>query len=201
MQNDSDNADKYLVKFARLMRLILDNSRQEWIHLTSELEQLTLYLELEQLRFNDKFDFTVETDPALSPAHVTLPPMILQPYLENAILHGFAHKRSRGHLTLRVRLHENSLLCEIDDDGVGRQRAAELKRESPTARAHRSVGLQVTQERLDLLSRRTNQPARVDVLDKVLPNGEAAGTRVVVRLPLVYEKAPPSDWSGAVFNG
>lgn len=190
LQNDSDNADKYLVKFARLMRLILDNSRQEWITLASELEQLTLYLELEQLRFGDKFDFTVETDPALSFEKTTLPPMILQPYLENAILHGFAHKRSRGHLLLSVRLDGNSLLCEIDDDGVGRQRAAELRRESPTARAHRSVGLQVTQERLELLSRRTHQPARVDVLDKVLPNGGAAGTRVVVRLPLVYEKSP-----------
>lgn len=193
LQNDSDNADKYLVKFARLMRLILDNSRQEWITLASELEQLTLYLELEQLRFNDKFDFTVETDPALSPEKTTLPPMILQPYLENAILHGFAHKRGRGHLTLSVRRDENSLRCEIDDDGVGRRRAAELRRESPTARAHRSVGLQVTQERLELLSRRTNQPARVDVLDKVLPNGEAAGTRVVVCLPLVYEKSPAQE--------
>lgn len=190
LQNDSDNADKYLVKFARLMRLILDNSRQEWITLASELEQLTLYLELEQLRFGDKFDFAVEADASLSPEKTTLPPMILQPYLENAILHGFAHKRSRGHLTLRVLLDGDSLRCEIDDDGVGRRRAAELKRESPTARAHRSVGLQVTQERLDLLSRRTGQPARVEVLDKVLPNGESAGTLVVVCLPLVYEKSP-----------
>lgn len=193
LQNDSDNADKYLVKFARLMRLILDNSRQESVTLANELEQLTLYLELEQLRFGDKFDFAVETDPALSPAHVTLPPMILQPYLENAILHGFAHKRSRGFLSLSVRQDGTSLVCEIDDDGVGRQRAQQLKSQSPTARSHRSVGLQVTEERLQLLSRRTGQPARVEVLDKVLPNGEPAGTRVLVRLPLVYEKSPAQE--------
>ncbi len=185
LQNDSDNADRYLVKFARLMRLILDNSRQEWVSLASELEQLTLYLELEQLRFSHQFDFTLGADATLSPEKTTLPPMIIQPYIENAILHGLSSKKSRGLIAVNVRRVGDSLECTIDDDGVGRERAQQLKSQSPTARAHRSVGLQVTEERLHLISQRTGQPTRVAVIDKTDEQGQPAGTRVVVQLPLM----------------
>ncbi|MBC7891292.1 MAG: histidine kinase, partial [Sphingobacteriaceae bacterium] len=183
LQNDSDNAEMYLVKFARLMRLILDNSRQEAVALGSELDQLRLYLELEQLRFNHAFDFSIQSDPALSRQTVLVPPMIIQPFIENAILHGIAHKKTKGHITVALRPVGGHLECSVDDDGVGRQRASELK--SKTVTSHQSVGLRVTADRLQLLSQRSGKVARVEVIDKTDEQGQPTGTRVVIELPLV----------------
>ena len=186
LQNDSDNADKYLVKFARLMRLILDNSGQEWVTLTSELEQLQLYLELEQLRFNHKFDFSIVVDSALQQDKTTIPPMIIQPYIENAILHGIAHKKSPGTIRISIKPVDQHLECVVDDDGIGRQKATELK--SKTMPSHKSVGLRVTEERLQLISQRIGKEARVDVVDKVNEANESMGTRVIIQLPLIAHK-------------
>ena len=183
LQNDSDNADKYLVKFARLMRLILDNSRQEWVTLASELEQVQLYLELEQLRFVHKFDFSITVDPSLSKDSTSIPPMIIQPYIENSILHGIAHKKGRGHIDLSLKPVGEGLECVIDDDGVGRQRAGELK--SRIVSLHKSVGLKVTEERLQLIHQRSGKETRITMIDKVDDQHESAGTRVVVLLPLL----------------
>ncbi len=183
LQNDSDNAEMYLVKFARLMRLILDNSRQEAVALGSELDQLHLYLELEQLRFDHTFDFAIHTDPALSREATLVPPMIIQPFIENAILHGIAHKKAKGHIAVSIRPLNGHLECRVDDDGVGRQRARELK--SKTVRSYQSVGLRVTEDRLQLISQRSGKVARVAVIDKTDEQGQATGTRVVIELPLV----------------
>ena len=183
LQNDSDNAEKYLVKFARLMRLILDNSRQEWVSLGSELDQLHLYIELEQLRFNSGFDFLIETDSTLRKEDIAIPPMIIQPYIENAILHGIAHKKEKGHIVISLRSVNNHLECTVDDDGIGRERAALLK--SKRIAAHNSVGLKVTEERLQLISERTGKEASVAVIDKFDDAKMPAGTKVVVRLPLI----------------
>lgn len=182
LQNDSDNADKYLVKFARLMRLILDNSRQEWVTLASELEQLTLYLELEQLRFDNKFVFSVTTDPTLRLEKTSIPPMIIQPYIENAILHGIAHKKSQGSIQIRIERKSTHLECTIDDDGVGRQRAASLKQQPST---HQSVGLRVTEDRLQLIGQRSGQASGVEILDKYDDEQQATGTRVIIELPFL----------------
>jgi len=192
LQNDSDNAEMYLVKFARLMRLILDNSRQEMVALGSEVDQLQLYLELEQLRFDHSFDFSIQTDPTLSRESTLVPPMIIQPFIENAILHGMAHKKTKGHITVGLRPLGGHLECSVDDDGVGRQRARELK--SKTVRSHQSVGLRVTEDRLQLISQRSGKVARVEVIDKTDEHGVAAGTRVVIELPLVTNETPnPPD--------
>ncbi|WP_232074163.1 ligand-binding sensor domain-containing protein [Spirosoma aureum] len=186
LQNDSDNADKYLVKFARLMRLILDNSRQEWVTISSEVEQLQLYLELEQLRFNSKFDFALTTDPSLAQENLSIPPMIIQPYIENAILHGIAHKRSRGTITVGINRQGDHLECIVDDDGVGRQKAQELK--SKTVSAHKSVGLKVTEERLQLITQRSGKESGVVVIDKTDDNNEPVGTRVIIQLPVIRQE-------------
>ncbi|KAA9346704.1 sensor histidine kinase [Larkinella humicola] len=186
LQNDSDNADKYLVKFARLMRLILGNSRQEWVTLASETEQLQLYLELEQLRFGHQFDFSIETDPSLDQERVSIPPMIIQPYIENAILHGMAHKKSRGSIRVCIKPVGEHLECMVDDDGVGRQKAASLK--SHATSSHQSVGLKVTEERLQLIQQRSGKEAGAKIIDKWNDDGEPAGTQVVIRLPLTLQE-------------
>jgi streptogramin lyase len=183
LQNDSDNAEKYLVKFARLMRLILDNSRQEWVSLASELDQLQLYIELEQLRFNNGFDFEIETDASLRKEDIAIPPMIIQPYIENAILHGIAHKKEKGHILISLKPVNKHLECMVEDDGIGRERAAVLK--SKRIAAHNSVGLKVTEERLQLISERTGKEASVAVIDKFDESKIPTGTRVIVRLPLM----------------
>lgn len=183
LQNDSDNAENFIVKFARLMRLILDNSRQEWVALDSELDQLRLYLELEQLRFDNTFDFALQTDPTLDTQAIAIPPMIIQPYIENAILHGMAHKKSQGHIAVSITRAEKQLMCVVDDDGVGRQQARALK--SQSGLGHKSVGLRVTEERLQLIGQRLGQDASVKIIDKVDVNGEPAGTQVIVQLPLM----------------
>ncbi|MBC7826805.1 MAG: histidine kinase [Chitinophagaceae bacterium] len=183
LQNDSDNAEKYLVKFARLMRLILDNSRQEWVSLASELDQLYLYIELEQLRFNNGFDFSIETDSSLRKEDIAIPPMIIQPYIENAILHGIAHKKGKGNIIISLKPVNNHLECTVEDNGVGRERAAALK--SKRISSHNSVGLQVTEERLQLVSEKTGKEASVSVIDKFDESRSPAGTKVIVRLPLV----------------
>lgn len=185
LQNDSDNADKYLVKFARLMRLILGNSRQEWVTLSSETEQLQLYLELEQLRFGNQFDFSIEIDPKLNQEQVSIPPMIIQPYIENAILHGMAHKKSRGRIQVCIKSVNEHLECLVDDDGVGREKAAALKKNSATS--HQSVGLKVTEERLQLIQQRSGKEAGVTIIDKRNDANEPTGTRVVIRVPLTFE--------------
>ncbi|GAB3998380.1 hypothetical protein GCM10028807_45910 [Spirosoma daeguense] len=182
LQNDSDNADKYLVKFARLMRLILDNSRLEWVTLDNELEQLTLYMELEQLRFDNLFDFSITTDSSLSLEKTAIPPMIIQPYIENAILHGMAHKQSKGCIQVCIVSKPTHLECIIDDDGIGRMQAQTFKK--PDSK-HRSVGLRVTEDRLQLIGQRSGRTAGVQILDKYNDQQQATGTRVVIQLPFV----------------
>lgn len=185
LQNDSDNAEKFLVKFARLVRLILNNSRQEWVNLGSEVEQLQLYMELEQLRFDNKFNFSLKVDPTLNRDTTLIPSMITQPFIENSILHGIAHKRSNGNIDICIQRIDNYLECSVDDDGVGRQRAQALK--SKTVTQHQSVGLKVTQERLQLIGQRNGQVTGVFVIDKQDEHGQPTGTKVIIRLPLITQ--------------
>ncbi|MBD2702881.1 histidine kinase [Spirosoma sp. BT702] len=182
LQNDGDNADKYLVKFARLMRLILDNSRMEWVTLDSELEQLILYMELEQLRFDDLFDFSINSDPTLSLDKTAIPPMIIQPYIENAILHGMAHKQTKGCIKICIVPKQTHLEFIIDDDGVGRERAQSFKK---TGSKHNSVGLRVTEDRLQLIGQRSGQTAGVQIIDKYDDQQQATGTRVIIQMPFM----------------
>jgi LytS/YehU family sensor histidine kinase len=192
LQSDNENAEKYLVKFASLMRLILDNSREEWVSLRSELNQLQLYIELEQLRFNNGFDFTIETDASLPKDDISIPSMIIQPYIENAILHGIAHKKDKGHISISLKPVNNHLECTVEDDGVGRERAAVLKQNNISS--HNSIGLKVTEERLQLISERTGKEAGVKLIDKLNDIGIPSGTIVIIRLPLVND-------SGSVTRG
>jgi hypothetical protein len=186
LQNDSDNAEKYLVKFARLMRRLLDNSRQEWVSLSSEIEQLRLYMELEQLRFNHKFDYQLQIGGIASPEQILIPPMIIQPYIENAILHGVAHKKDKGRIIVSIALGDDCLECMVEDNGVGRKKAQEIKHNSIPS--HKSVGLQVTEERLYLISRHRGKKGGVQMIDLYEDNNNPTGTKVSIQLPFMEEK-------------
>lgn len=176
-----EEADRYLSKFARLIRLILDHSDQRSVPLADELQALRLYLELEAARFDDKFSFHIQVDPTLDTSTTMIPPMLIQPYLENAIWHGLMQKREGGELSLRIARDGQLLRIEVEDDGIGRAKAAELK--SRSALKKRSMGMSITQQRLAMIEKQQGMRCEVRVEDLVLPDGEPGGTRVTLLIP------------------
>ena len=181
LKNDPDNASGYLTKFSRLMRLILDNSRSEWVLFENELKALELYIELEVLRFDNAFDYSIEIAPDVDAAFVLVPPMIIQPYVENAIWHGLLHrKETGGKLDIRVWKNKEALKIEIADNGIGREEAK--KRKSKTATRQKSHGMQITAQRLDIINKLYNVNAAVTIRDVVRETDPAAGTVVLLSI-------------------
>ena len=183
LKNDTREASKYLTKFARLMRLILENSESPMVQLGREIELLRYYTELEQLRFNNRFSFDFQIDSSLNVEQISIPGMLIQPHIENAIWHGLMHKTEPGHLWVRfIQADAKTLVCEIQDDGVGRVQAAAMEQNRP--KNHRSTGLANIQTRLDLLNAQLSEDIRLDFEDLYQADGQASGTKVVVRMPL-----------------
>jgi ligand-binding sensor domain-containing protein len=181
MSNEPEEASAYLSKFSKLIRLILHNSNAPTVALESELEALQLYLKLEVLRFKGKFTFLVQVGDEVEPAYVEIPPLIIQPYVENAIWHGLMHKDGIGHLLIDLKQEHNVLICTIEDDGIGRRRAAELKSKSATR--NKSMGMRITAHRLELSNALYGKQTKVSILDLVDPSGEPCGTRVELHIP------------------
>ncbi|WP_235294390.1 tetratricopeptide repeat-containing sensor histidine kinase [Portibacter lacus] len=169
-------ASKYLTKFSQLMRTILNNSKEKMITLREELNALELYVEMENLRFKEKFDFGLKVDQKLNLDNIKIPTMLLQPYVENAIKHGLRNKRESGNLEIWVRQEDGELKIDITDNGVGRKEAMRLKNHKD--RARKSHGMDITSDRIDLLNRIHDIDAQVQIID--LENG--GGTRVEVRM-------------------
>ena len=149
LENNKLQASEYLSKFSKLIRLILQNSQEAVIPLEKELEALQLYLELESLRFEQKFEYKISIDDEVDTGVLKVPPLIIQPYAENAIWHGLMHKKEKGHLDIEVYTENEMLFYRITDDGIGRKKAAELK--SKSASAHKSMGMRITKDRLAML--------------------------------------------------
>lgn len=177
-----EKAAEYLSEFAHLIRLILQNSRKKSITLRDELETLMIYIELEQLRFDNKFDFNCIVDESVNLDDVHIPPMLLQPYIENAIWHGLMHKKEKGSLMLNFSKNGSTILCMIDDDGIGRQRAMELK--SLSATRYKSMGMGITRDRIEIMNNMQSLGIAVEVEDKTDDQGLPTGTRVSLRIPL-----------------
>ena len=180
--NDSFTAMTYLSKFARLMRFILENSRKSYISLADEISTLKLYIELEQIRFKNKFDFSIEVSGDLSQESTYLPPMLLQPVVENAIRHGLRNKEGKGMLELRFSRNNGLLFCTVKDDGIGRQKARQIN--AARSHGHISLGMTVTRERLEALRRETRQKAKMEIEDLKNDHGEATGTQVRMLVPV-----------------
>jgi sensor histidine kinase YesM len=185
LQNNKAQASEYLTKFSRLVRLILQNSQSALIPLESELESLQLYLELEAVRFDHHFEFNIKVDDELETDIIKVPPLIIQPYAENAIWHGLMHKEEKGNLEIEIFQQDDVLCCKITDDGIGRKHAAELASKSATP--HKSMGLKITADRIAMLRKLNGNESPVTMNDLVNPDGSAAGTEVIIKIPLVYE--------------
>ena len=181
LKNDSDRAVYYLSKFAMLMRAILSNSYEGSITLANELDAIKLYLELEEMRFEHSFTYEIRISPEIDENFVEMPPMILQPYVENSIIHGLRYKDGKGHLFIDISLEsEGVVLCVVQDDGVGRERSAEIQKAS--GRNRDSYGMRITKERLDIINTYTQDKYTVKVVDLYDHDGKAAGTRIEVRI-------------------
>ncbi len=184
LTKDIDLAVNYLSKFSQLMRLILNNSSESIIPLADEIKAVVHYLEIEKLRFDNKFDYTITIHPKIDEEFVGVPPMILQPYVENSIIHGLVHKESHGNISIEILLKGSGLLCVITDDGIGRDKAMELKKENGLHAASR--GMLITKERLDILNKNSNEKFSVRVTDLKLSDGQAGGTKV--ELTIKYQE-------------
>ncbi|MEQ8703822.1 MAG: histidine kinase [Phaeodactylibacter sp.] len=180
--NEKQQADNYLSKFAMLMRQFLESSKNRYINLHQELHLIKLYIELEQMRFPDRFEATVEVAPDINPYTTLIPTMLLQPFVENAINHGLFHKMKSGKLNLTITQDQNqTLICTLEDNGVGRAAAKGIQQR--TGKAYRSRAMQITNERLNVLRVIEGYDVKVEVTDLKHSDGSAAGTRIVVTVP------------------
>jgi hypothetical protein len=185
LQNNKTQASEFLTKFSKLVRLILQNSQASLISLESELESLDLYLELEALRFNYHFDYKISVPKDMDVEVLKVPPLILQPYVENAIWHGLMHKEEKGQLDIIVSEENDFLFFRISDNGIGRKQAAALSSKSATK--HKSMGLRITADRIAILQNNQSKESPVTICDLVHPDGSSAGTEVLIKMPVIYD--------------
>ena len=183
-QNDTAAASAYLTKFSKLIRLVLENSRNERITLSSELAALELYIEMEAMRFKEKLSYSLVVDENVETDYIEIPPLLLQPYVENAIWHGLMPKEDGGHIDIKVAMKQEESLLEINitDNGIGREAATVLSKK--IASKHRSYGMKATTERIVLINQIYKTGASVFVHDLVNEQGQAAGTEVILQIPV-----------------
>jgi len=179
LQKDIDTANQYLSRFAKLMRLILDLASKPLIPIADEIELLEQYMAAEAMRFENKFTWQVELDESLDPEEIMLPTMILQPFVENAIWHGFSRKASLGHIRIEFKKQDQLLICTVEDNGIGRIESGKNK-----AEAHPSKAVQITEQRLQLIEKKSFPKTSLQIVDLYDESGAPSGTKVEVRLPL-----------------
>jgi LytS/YehU family sensor histidine kinase len=149
-QNKEIEANKYLSSYSSLMRNMMENSSKDFIPIQKEIEQLNKYLELEHLRFNDKFDYLVTIDSNIENENSLIPNMLIQPHIENAIWHGLRYKEEKGSLIVNMNLKSSFIEVTIEDNGIGVKRSQEIK--TKNQRVHQSIGLTNIAERIKLLN-------------------------------------------------
>jgi ligand-binding sensor domain-containing protein/two-component sensor histidine kinase len=177
---DTKKARYQLAKFSKLMRQILDNSRSQIISLDDEMETLFNYLSIEKFSSGNQFDFEIHADEDLDPEGIAVPPMMIQPFTENAIIHGMKYIEHKGHIDVHFYKKGDIIECKIDDNGCGRKKAAEIK--SQKEHSHKSAALIVTQERLNILHGNSNEKG-LEIIDKYDDQLQANGTTVIIRFP------------------
>ena len=179
--NDKKMSIKYLSMFSKLMRLTLENSQESLVMLSSELELLKNYISLEQLRFENKFEFLLNTAEGLDTG-ILLPPMLLQPHIENAILHGLAPKIGKGLLTVELCSQNDHIVCTINDDGIGREQSKESR--GLQDEKHQSMAIEISQKRLAAIKLQLGLDIQFHIDDLYHDSGQPMGTQVTLKFPL-----------------
>lgn len=180
VRNETVAASDYLTRFSRLIRMVLINSGKPMITLEDELDMLRLYLDLERLRFKEAFDYNITFTNSVAPSDIFVPPLLFQPFCENAIWHGLMNKTTLGQLTLAISTEGDSLQCTITDNGVGREKAEALQ--SKSAEKQKSLGLKITNDRFALMNRGNSINSSYEMDDIIDENGNISGTEVIIRI-------------------
>ncbi len=181
LKKDPGNANRFIANFARLIRNILEYSRFEYVSVQKEIDTITNYLELQKLRFDDTFDYVIEIDENINTETMNIPPMLAQPFIENAIEHGIKPKEDKGHITIRFGSAGDMVRLEVEDDGIGREKARQIEKQ--TKQYHKSLATSITRERLGMMNRKRKQKIQLDIVDLKGPSGEVIGTKVMFEIP------------------
>ncbi|MBE0639322.1 MAG: histidine kinase [Bacteroidales bacterium] len=178
-----DEASTYLSRFSQLVRDVLDNSVEEFVLLRNEINAITNYLELQKARYEDQFVYSLEVDNVLDEDGLLVPPMLAQPFIENAIEHGIKYKETTGHINIRFMAGGDLIWFEVEDDGVGREKALEIESKHKTK--HRSMSTSITVERLGMLGKKFRKKIKLEIIDLKDDRGIACGTKVTFRIPVL----------------
>jgi len=181
-QKSPDQANHYISKFAKLMRMILESTNKNYSTLQEEIELLNNYISLEQLRFDHSFNYFLVVDEDLQPHELLIPSTIMQPFVENAINHGLATKEQEGNLWIRFYTNDNKLIAEVEDDGIGREKAKSLKK-----RNHKSRALDIIKERKQILQQRDNYYLDFKYEDRQENEFKSEGTKLILSIPIIYD--------------
>jgi len=177
-KNDERSANRYLSEFSTLMRAVLENSEEDFISLSRELELIELYVKLEHSRFPEKFDYTIKLDEQIDIEAFQIPPMLLQPYIENAIWHGLRYKEEKGFLNIEIVQEETDVIqIRVTDNGIGRKKSKELK--TRNQKAQNSKGMGNIKKRIAILNTMYKDKVSVSVKDL---NKDAKGTQVILTI-------------------
>jgi len=187
LKNDVDAANYYLSNFSMLMRRVLENSQHNMIILDEEIQLIKLYIKMEKLRFSDKFDVDIHIDPKIDVHIIRIPPMLLQPFMENAILHGLQLIKHKGLLKINFVHRDNGMDILIEDNGIGRTKANAIRK----TQMHKSKGLKNIDKRIQLYNKINPRPISVSINDLFNDQNEPCGTRVTLNLP--YETDEPES--------
>ncbi len=182
-QHDKISTNNYLTKFSSLMRKTLENSQHTSIPIKDEIDALELYLQLESIRFKEKFDYQIQVDDDIDTLLYKIPTMLIQPYVENAICHGLINKDEKGFLKIDLKLEKDFISCTIEDNGIGREAAMEIKKAKNGN--HQSLGTKITESRLNLVNALYGNSMKIDYTDIKNEKGDPSGTRVVIFIPIM----------------
>ncbi|MCD4774405.1 MAG: tetratricopeptide repeat protein [Bacteroidales bacterium] len=176
-------ANKYLSRFAKLVRSILDYSFVEFVQLDDEINTINYYLELQKIRFPKKFDYFIEVDDEIDTEGIKIPPMLAQPFIENSIEHGMKSKKTKGNINISFKLKDDILIYSIEDDGIGRKKAHEILQKQD--KGHKSLATVITLERISILNKKLKKKIELEIVDLKDEKGKAKGTKVIFQLPII----------------
>jgi len=185
IHEESSKAGQYLSKFSKLVRNILDSSFEEYISLQEEISTITNYLDLQKVRYINKFEYTIIIEENIDTEELMIPPMLAQPIIENAIEHGIKNKAEKGNIFIRFIKLENTIVFEVEDDGIGREKAQEIL--SRQDKDHKSIATAVTRERIKVLNKKLKKKKiTLAIFDLNNEDGDPVGTKVVFEIPILY---------------
>jgi ligand-binding sensor domain-containing protein/putative methionine-R-sulfoxide reductase with GAF domain len=185
LNGEIDNANKYLSKFSKLIRLVLQYSEYNFISLDEEINMLELYLSVEKTRFGNSFEYKILIEDDLDTEEIKIPNLMIQPFVENAIWHGLMHKTSERKIDIIFHLkNDNSIVCVVTDNGIGRRKAEEIKNTRSLGPNHESKGMELVRDKIDVLKQQFESEVSIEVYDINDMNGDVCGTKVIIQLPV-----------------